>query len=297
MPNIFVNFKIDSTQKISTFLSQKLGLPNSHIQRLFDANKIRIERKVVKDKKMFYKGSIEVLLFVPHSKGCKPIFVTKDFTVFDKPPQLHTHPKRLYNDYTLLDEIRFYGGVLANPAHRLDRETFGLLLCGKNLATTKELKDLFLHQRVKKTYHAVVHGKIDKAFTIDAPIARVQEYTQTKHKVRVALDGKRAITDVFPIFYSKKNDTTIVALTPRTGRTHQLRVHMFHVEHPIVGDPLYGTSYNFADRYLDGKVTQDERVKTLGSANLQLCAKTLEFTLQNRYKIFSMLHVEHRYWS
>ncbi|MGM0623235.1 MAG: RluA family pseudouridine synthase [Campylobacterota bacterium] len=287
MPFRPVNFKIKPRQKITNFLAQKLSLDYNYIQRLFDTNRIMIDDNIVKNKTLFHEGDITVELFIPQSKGCRPIFETKDFFLFDKPSGVHIHPQINYSGYTLLDEIRHFGGQRANPVHRLDRETSGLLLCGKNHGTTKALKSLFEMQQVTKRYLALVHNKVSKPMTIDAPIKTAHDFTKCKHKVKISQEGKAAKTFVKPLYYNSKNNTTLVQLTPYSGRTHQLRVHMFHVEHPIVGDPLYGASFEFSDRYLDGKVYQSEREKYLGSKRLMLHAHSLSFIYKNRYTIIS----------
>lgn len=285
MPLQKINFTIPTHQKVTLFLAKKLHLHHKYVQRLFDINRVFINEEVVNDKKLTHSGEITVELFVPQSKGCKPIFTTKDFMVFDKPAKTYIHPQVTYKGYTFLDEIRHFGGNEANPGHRLDRETSGLVLCGKSHITTKKIKSLFEQRLVNKEYEAVVHGKVTKAFTIDEPLSRTYEFDRSKHKVKVSHTGKASITLVKPISYDLENNTTFVKLTPITGRTHQLRVHMFHVKHPIVGDPLYGASYDFANRYLNGEADDVQREKELGSKRLMLHSSMLEFSLQNRFKI------------
>lgn len=287
MPFELVNFEITPKQKVALFLSRKLSFTHPQVQRLFDSNRVYCNGILTKDKKTICEGTIGVELFIPHTKECQPIFTTKDFLVFDKPPLLHIHPQVNYHGYTLLDEIRHYGGKDANPAHRLDRETSGLVIAAKNADTTKALKSLFEHRNIKKIYRALVCGKIDKVMTIDAPIANNSDDNTSKHKVKIVPHGKPSTTLVKPLFYNSDNDTTLVELEPLTGRTHQLRIHLFHVKHPIVGDPLYGANYDLADRYLDGLLSQEERIKQLKSPRLMLHAYCLEFGLVQKYKIFS----------
>lgn len=280
-------FTIKKKQKVALFLHNELSLTHRYIQKLFDTNCIFINDKICKDKTLFYKGVIAVLLFVAKTKNLKPIFLTNDLLFFDKPPGLYIHPQITYNDYTLLDEIRHFGSKDANPCHRLDRETSGLVVAGRDRTSTIQIKNLFEQREIKKEYLAVVKGKITYHFTINEPLSRTYNFDTSKHKVKVCQNGKPSVTHVIPLHYYKNNHQTLVKLIPLTGRTHQLRVHMFHVKHPIIGDPIYGADYKFADDYLNKKITQLDRIKYLGSKRLMLHNYKLEFDYMSRFTIIS----------
>jgi 23S rRNA pseudouridine1911/1915/1917 synthase len=125
------------------------------------------------------------------------------------------------------------GGIV----HRLDRATSGVMICAKNEATLKFLQKQFSDRKVQKTYIAVVEGTPEPAEAIiDAPIGRDMKDPK---KFKVHEDGKTAQTTYRVIKSSEK--LSMLELQPKTGRTHQLRVHLQYISHPIVGDELYST--------------------------------------------------------
>ncbi|WP_181705214.1 RluA family pseudouridine synthase [Chthonobacter rhizosphaerae] len=160
--------------------------------------------------------------------------------VLDKPAGLAVHagPKGgpTLDDY--LDDLRF--GLPRRPAlaHRLDKDTSGCLVLGRHKRSTAELGALFAGQKVRKTYWAVVCGVVDgEAGTIEAPLGRASHDSRSWW-MKVDPEGQEAVTDWRVL--GRGETLTFVSLSPRTGRTHQLRVHMAHLGHPIVGDGVYG---------------------------------------------------------
>jgi 23S rRNA pseudouridine1911/1915/1917 synthase len=288
MPLRKFDYFLQSEQKVLLFLAQRLGLQPHLVQRFFDTNRVFVNDAMCNDKTIRASGKVSVLLFEPQPRYRQPIFTTKDFIVFDKDAHVYIHPQIMYDGYTLLDEIRHYGGESANPCHRLDRETSGLVVCGLNKQSTVAFKNMFEARSVQKEYLAIVKGRVTDAMTIEEPLARTYAFDVSKHKVKVCQSGKKSITHVIPLRYDDKNDTTFVKLIPVTGRTHQLRVHMFHVKHPILGDPIYGASYEFANDYLNKKTTEADRIKFLGAKRLMLHSNMLAFEYgQRKYKIVS----------
>ncbi len=268
-------------------MSSKLDINIAQTQRLIDSNRVTCEGAVLRDKTARIKGTISVELFVPRTRGCQPVLTHRDFLIFDKPSGIHVHPQVNMHEYTMLDEMRHFGGRECHPVHRLDRETSGLLLAAKGAYATRALNSAFEKKQVNKHYRAWVRGKLRGAFSIEAPLQRNTDYTKSKHKIFVHGTGKAAKTLVNSVYYDKFRDATLVDLRPLSGRTHQLRVHMFHVKHPILGDPLYGTQFSFADAYLDKLVNEKKRIAHTGAKRLMLHAYSLEFTLENRFRIFA----------
>jgi 23S rRNA pseudouridine1911/1915/1917 synthase len=145
----------------------------------------------------------------------------------------------------------------AGIVHRLDRATSGVIICAKTGAAHKWLQKQFSSRKVRKTYIAIVDGHMKESHAIiDMPIERNPKKPQV---FRAGANGKHAITE----YYVQQSNTSyeVLKLTPQTGRTHQLRVHLSQLGHPIVGDPLYCGS---------------------GAARLFLHALSLEITLPNR---------------
>ncbi|HHH51099.1 MAG TPA: RNA pseudouridine synthase, partial [Campylobacterales bacterium] len=232
-------------------------------------------------------GDIEVVYFEPQSRGLKPIFINKDFLVYDKPSGVLVHPNTMATEYSMLDEIRTYSGDNANGVHRIDMETSGLLLASRHKNAERFLKNAFEIKTIQKYYLAWVKGRVTSPFIVEEPIKIRDDYSTNKHKVEISNSGKYAKTEFKPIYYDKKYNTTLIECKPLTGRTHQIRIHLFHVKHPIVGDPIYNTSFKYANKYLEGKLTKDERYRATGATRLLLHANSLEFSYGAKYHIVS----------
>lgn len=137
-----------------------------------------------------------------------------------------------------LDDLRF--GLPKRPelAHRLDKDTTGCLLLGRNKVALKRLSELFLNHQIQKTYLAVVHGVIAaQAGEINLPIAKKSKDKRSWWG-RIDKEGQQALTQYEVLRCSATG--TLVKLNPITGRTHQLRIHLQAIGHPIVGDEIYG---------------------------------------------------------
>jgi 23S rRNA pseudouridine1911/1915/1917 synthase len=232
-------------------------------------------------------GDVEVIVFVPTTLGLRPIFETSSFAIFDKPSGVLVHPSNRFTEYSITHEAKYLFGAESNIVHRLDKETSGLIVVSKNKTAEKSLKQLFEKREIKKGYIALVKGKIDKEIFIDAPIKKNREFGDIKLKVYITEQGKSAQTLIKPIKYYKDKNQTLVEAIPETGRQHQIRVHLYHINHPIVGDPIYGVDFVSADRYLNGLMSEEDRVIKTGAKRLMLHANWLEFRYGNRYKLYS----------
>jgi 23S rRNA pseudouridine1911/1915/1917 synthase len=120
--------------------------------------------------------------------------------------------------------------------HRLDKDTTGVLLAAKTLPAHQKLIEMFSNRKMEKLYLAICHGK-PVNMTINAPIGR---HPVHRKEMTTLPDGREAITDIQVAAYNAK--TSLVLAKPRTGRTHQIRVHLKHIGCPIVGDSLYGSA-------------------------------------------------------
>jgi 23S rRNA pseudouridine1911/1915/1917 synthase len=183
--------------------------------------------------------------------------------VVDKPAGLPVHPTARYsrNTFTSAARLRFPGRKI-DPAHRLDRETSGLLACGGLPAMTIRLKRAFAEGAVAKTYLALAHGHpADARFVVDAPLAltgasavRVRMHVEPSGLPSVTefeVLGRRAAADGSPI--------SLLACHPRTGRQHQIRAHLHHAGFPLVGDKIYGPDELIFDRFTRHELTDDDR--------------------------------------
>ncbi len=156
-------------------------------------------------------------------------------------------------------------------------ETSGLLLASRHKKAERYLKSLFEKKKIRKSYIAWVRGKIINSFSVEKSIKIRDNYTDNKHKVEISQKGKYAKTLFEPLKYDEVLNRTLIKCVPITGRTHQIRIHLFHIGHPIVGDPLYGTSFEFATKYLEDKLSFEERIYITGAKRLLLHAYSLEF--------------------
>lgn len=168
------------------------------------------------------------------------LHIDAHLVVIDKPAGLAVHPgpatPRSLEDH--LDELRFGFHRRPQPAHRLDRDTSGCLVLGRHPKATKRLGALFEAGQVGKIYWAVLaSAPTADSGSIDAPLLKV---TSKADGWRIIVDpkGKPAQTDWTVL--DRQGGKALVEFRPRTGRTHQIRVHAAYLGHPIVGDPVYG---------------------------------------------------------
>jgi 23S rRNA pseudouridine1911/1915/1917 synthase len=187
------------------------------------------------------------------------IFENENFIVINKPSGLVVHPFDTSTEETLLDFLHTHSPetfsiknervlmdgrtlTLGGLVHKLDRDTSGVLVVAKNEKTFNDLKKQFTEHSVEKKYIARVEGLVQEdSQRIDGPLGRnKKEYKQRVNPTNPRGELRVAITDVQVL--ARKESLTIVQLTPKTGRTHQLRAHMAHIGHPIVGDIAYGST-------------------------------------------------------
>jgi 23S rRNA pseudouridine1911/1915/1917 synthase len=183
--------------------------------------------------------------------------------VVDKPAGLPVHPTARYsaNTFTSAARLRFPGRKI-DPAHRIDRETSGLLACGGAPEWTKRLKRAFAEGQVAKTYLALVLGApASDAFEVDAPLALTLAST-VRVRMHVYAAGLPSATAFEVLGRRRAPDGAPVALLacrPRTGRQHQIRAHLHHAGLPMVGDKIYGPDEAIFDRFTRREMTDDDR--------------------------------------
>lgn len=167
------------------------------------------------------------------------VYNDEDILVLNKPAFMPVHESRNHQGDTLANVAACYMNNTAFRAvYRLDRDTSGLVLIAKN-----ELSASKLAGKVKKDYYAICSGEITGSGSIDLPIRRVND---SIIKRGVFDDGERAITHYKVISIS--NGSTLLKINLETGRTHQIRVHFSHINHPLLGDTLYGGDDSLIER-------------------------------------------------
>ena len=284
-------FSVKRKVKAFKFLMENFNLPMRDAQRWIDKKRLLINGEIIMQKSLDIFGEVEVIVFEPNTRGLVPIFETRDFAVYDKPSGVLIHPANRFTEYSLTHELKYRYGSGANITHRIDKETSGLVVVAKHKEAEKSIKKLFEAREVKKSYLAYVKGKINTKLFIDAPIMKNREFDEIKLKVQISGEGKSSQTIVEPLSYHDKLDITLVKAIPLTGRQHQIRVHMFHVKHPIIGDPIYGVDVQVADDYLNGRLSEEERVKLTGASRLMLHANTISFKYKNTFELVSKMQL------
>ena len=282
MPFVSKRFEVLEPMPLFLFLMRTFSLSQAEAQSWIGKGRVSQEGVPIVETGKKVAGTLEIRIFDAQSKGRTPLFENDDFMLFEKPAGLLVHPNKMSAGYSMLDEIRHYGGKRANAVHRLDMETSGLLLAAKHKEAERALKALFEQRKVVKMYLAWVAGKIEKPFEVDAPIAKIHDYSDTKHKVKIDKAGFHAHTRFVPLRYDKARDATLLRCLPLTGRTHQIRIHLFHVKHPILGDPIYNADFVTANRYLNGLLNDDERIEKTGAKRLMLHAYSLAFEYRGK---------------
>lgn len=165
---------------------------------------------------------------------------TEDIIILNKPPQMPTHPSAGHHGDTLANGLAYYFKSIGEErvfraVNRLDKDTSGLMAIAKNKYAHARLCDEIASGELKRKYAAIVCGDISEDGMVDAPIGRAEG---SAIKREVLSDGQSAVTRYRVL--QKLNGYTLLELELETGRTHQIRVHMAHIGHPLLGDWLYG---------------------------------------------------------
>lgn len=289
MPYIKKEFKTVKGKKIEDFLQQNISIDSKLTLNLLEKGKITDENNKRFQKNQIIKSEfIYIIIFEAITKGLKPLFESFHFAIFDKPSGIMVHPSsHQINIYTLLDEIKYQFGEKASLVHRIDQETSGLVLVSKNAFSDMMLKNMFEEKLFTKKYKALVEGEIKDTLEINKPITN--DTGLIKLKMKTDINGKESKTIIKAIYFDKEKNQTLVEAIPRTGRQHQIRVHLNSIGHKIVGDPIYGIDEKIADNFLKNKLSREERLELTNSHRLMLQADYLEFEFMDIIYKFSSL--------
>lgn len=179
------------------------------------------------------------------------IYEDEDLLIINKPANMPIHPSMNHHEGTLANGLLYYfqeqgKSFTFRCMNRLDRDTSGLTIIAKHILSAGILSRQVQNREISRTYRAIVQGCINETGTIDAPIGRVDGSTIERH---VDIEhGERAITHYKRLTYDVQKNLSLVELQLETGRTHQIRVHMKHIGHPIIGDFLYHPDYRYCPR-------------------------------------------------
>ena len=227
-------------------------LSRSRVKELIDGKQILVNGK---NEKASYKVRINDYISItvpmlkplnisPENIPLEIIYEDDDVIVVNKPQGMVVHPSAGHPDHTLVNALLFHTKSLAKSpegfrpgiVHRIDKDTSGLLMVAKNADARISLESQLAHKTNKRQYLAIVHGNFnEKVGVIDAPIGRDRV---NRKKMAVIENGKKARTH-FEIL-EQFNGYSLIRCQLETGRTHQIRVHLAYIGHPVAGDPLYG---------------------------------------------------------
>ena len=281
-------------QRIDKYLSLMIeGKSRSFIQGLIDDKKVMANGKVIKSNyKLKNNDEITVEMPDPIELNVEPeemdldiIYEDEDVIIVNKAKGVVVHPAPGNYTGTLVNGILYHcsdlsginGVIRPGIVHRIDKDTSGILVIAKNDEAHNDLAAQFKEHSIKREYYALVEGKFSKVEgTVDKPISR-----DKKERIKMAInsDGKRAVTH-YEVLEQYDKGVSLVKCTLETGRTHQIRVHMASIGHPLVGDLVYG--YKRQKFNIEGQALH---AKTLGFIHPRT-KEYMEFTseLPNYFK-------------
>jgi len=242
------------TSRLDLYLAQEIkDLSRSKIKKLIEKENITVNSRGVESNYRPKKGD-EISIEIPPPKSVeikaeniplKIIYEDTDILVIDKEAGMVTHPTLDHPSGTLVNALLYYLKVIPDKGkslrpgivHRLDRGTSGIIVIAKNEKSLEYLKEQFRGRKVVKKYICLVQGKIEKSFGKMETL--IDRHPINRKKFTVSKEGKESVT----LYHLSKyigEKYSLLEVEPKTGRTHQIRVHMSHIGHPIIGDKLYG---------------------------------------------------------
>ena len=243
----------ESGQRLDKYLAEKMtDLSRSRIKELVQAGEVLVNGKKSKVSYKVQKGDLiqvtvlplEPLALEAENIPLDIVYEDEDVIVVNKPQGMVVHPAAGHPSHTLVNALLYHTRDLADSpegfspgiVHRIDKDTSGLLMVAKNAAARESLEKQLAAKSNKRQYLAIVHGNFaEEEGTIDAPIGR---NPKDRKQMAVVEKGKSAVTH-FKVL-EQYQGYSLVECQLETGRTHQIRVHMAYIGHPLAGDPLYG---------------------------------------------------------
>ena len=245
----------DSNQRIDKYIAENADeLTRSAVQKLIADGCVSVNGKIP-DKNMKLKTGDEIIINLPEPEICEAlpedipldiVYEDDDLLVVNKPRGMVVHPATGNYTGTLVNALMYHCGdrlssingvIRPGIVHRIDKDTSGLLIVAKNDFSHNLLAEQIKEHSFTRKYQAVVVGNIkDDSGTVNAPIGR---HPTDRKKMAVTLKNSRNAVTHYKVL-ARYSGYTHLELTLETGRTHQIRVHMAYIGHPVAGDPVYG---------------------------------------------------------
>ena len=240
------------TERLDRFLADQMSISRTQAARLVADKRVAVDGKVARASRLLVRGEVVTVQIPDHEppRTLQPaaipltlVFEDEHLAIIDKPAGLVVHPAPGHWDDTLVNALIARGTTLAGGAegrpgivHRLDRDTSGLMLVAKTDLAHRRLGAALAARRVSRSYAALAWGHLDSSPTrVEAAIAR---HPQDRKRMTVSPIGRVARTEASVV--ARFDVVDLLRLELHTGRTHQIRVHLEHIGHPVVGDPVYG---------------------------------------------------------
>lgn len=249
-------------ERIDKYLAEELGISRSTVKKMIDEGFVLVNGKEVKaslilseaDELFVKDGFIKEASFEAEDIPINIVYEDDDLLVINKKSGMVVHPGNGNTSGTLVNALMHYTKNLSNKeafrpgiVHRIDKDTSGLMLVAKNDKAHDILAEGFKNKTIKREYIALVCGVIgEDTGVIDAPIGR--DAKDRKKMCVTSENSKKAVTH-FKVL-KRYEDYTLLRLILDTGRTHQIRVHMKYIGHPVYNDPVYGKAYNDFGQFL-----------------------------------------------
>ena len=243
---------VPSTERLDRYLADQLRLSRTQAARLVAAGDVTVGGVAARASRLLQRGDIVTVAFsetapprtiTPHPVPLTVCFEDEYLAIIDKPAGMVVHPAPGHWDDTLVNALVARGTDLADSApgrpgivHRLDRDTSGLMVVAKDDLAHRRLGAAIAARQVKRTYAVLSWGHLDQSPTeVNAPIGR--HHTDRKRMV-IREDGRASRTDFEVV--ARYESVELLRAELHSGRTHQIRVHLQHLGHPVVGDAVYG---------------------------------------------------------